>query len=208
VVSSILHSILLFFSVEKKSLPIQSSEERRKIKEFHKDLTEKLSQYLQHSTSATSRGKRSRNGEIISPSNSIFKNSKRSSVVFDSSRVKTLLTFDRESSSDNSRYFKESHKSKKNQTFDETSGWKGEVSIDSILDSNNQHSFQNIIHEYHNIDDHGLIFEGTDSSGASYNSEKRRLEFLRMKLKPTPRWADDRFIKSVSRLQNTYIKNN
>lgn len=199
-----------FYLAARKPFPNSDSNDSTERKLFHKSLTDKLNEvrYINQSTKATELKKRSRNTDgDFSPSQRLFTDntpfSRKSpysgpNIPSNDKSLKSVYS--------KRQQLEAEYNKKKSQTFDESAGWKQEVHIDSILGSANTSKFQQLVEEYHGIKDSGLKFPPTDSC-LSDDSERRRLQFKKLKEKPAARWADNRYIKAISRLQKSYVEN-
>ena len=146
--------------------------------------------------------------DILTPTNPVFDDTHKGKDLFTPSAAKQMFYSEnslKDVLSKRSLMHAESSK-KKSNTFDDTTGWKGEVDIDSMLGSATTSHFERLIDEYYNVQDSGLKFSATDSR-MSYDSNHRRLKFRSLKAKPSAKWAKDEYIKAVCRLQRHYVKN-
>lgn len=179
---------------------------------FAKELTERLQREKEanQSTDETVDRRKSRNvPDFLSPNNEIFNETPYSSNQVLTSKSKKILNSEPGIASVYSRSSKrkEETNKKKSLTVEEANGWKCEVDIDSILGSETTSKFDKLIDEYHNIQDSGIKFTPTVSS-RTFDSAKRRLKFNEIENKSPAKWAKDKYIKAVCRLQNSYLKNN
>lgn len=169
--------------------------------DFHRELTDKLSDLVaQQSTMESTQKRRSRNlDSICSSSRKLYAEYARSPRE-DENPQKSV--------SDIASKIRSSSK-KKSQTFDSNNQWKKEVEIDSLLHSGSSmnSAFGRLIDEYSAINDSGLKISASDSN-LSYDSERRKKRYQEAQLQKQPSWTDPKYVEAICRLQKAYSKRN
>lgn len=187
---------------EKPSKNIVSKED------FAAELRKKLEEYQLHNQSTAETLGRSRNErQYFTPSHPIFDATSVARRKFPSSKSRNVEMSEHNLLSVFERSSKKKRSSEnKSVIYEDTSGWKEEIDIDSILGSANTTKFERLVDEYHNIEDSGLKISNSGSS-KTFDSARRKQKFFEMNQKPIAGWAQDKYIRPVCRLQKCYIKN-